>query len=204
MMEMIKCPHCGAEIEAGTSFCQFCGAMIVSQPGGSQPGVTQQTEQPQTEQANAEQQPTYNQPSYAQQPPYTQQEPPYAQQQPPYTQPQQPPYGQQPQPPYGQPYAQQQPPYGQPPFAPQSPYGYEQKSRMAAGLLGIFLGGLGIHNFYLGYQNKALTQLLVCLIGGTVTCGVAAVAMYIWGLVEGIQILSGSIAVDAKGIPLKD
>lgn len=26
-----------------------------------------------------------------------------------------------------------------------------QKSKMTAGLLGIFLGGLGIHNFYLGY-----------------------------------------------------
>ena len=32
----------------------------------------------------------------------------------------------------------------------------EAKSKMAAGLLGIFLGGLGIHNFYLGYTGKAL------------------------------------------------
>lgn len=86
---------------------------------------------------------------------------------------------------------------------PPAPAG-EQKSRMAAGLLGIFLGGLGIHNFYLGKTNRALVQLLVCLIGGVLTCGVASVAMEIWGLVEGIMILSGSIAEDGKGVPLKD
>lgn len=79
-----------------------------------------------------------------------------------------------------------------------------QKSRMAAGLLGIFLGGLGIHNFYLGKTNRALIQLLVSLIGGVITCGLAAVAMEIWGLVEGIMILAGSITVDGNGIPLKD
>lgn len=84
------------------------------------------------------------------------------------------------------------------------PAGGQQKSKLAAGLLGIFLGGLGIHNFYLGKTNRALVQLLVCLIGGIITCGLASVAMEIWGLVEGIMILTGSIAVDGKGIPLKD
>ena len=34
-----------------------------------------------------------------------------------------------------------------------------QKSKMTAGLLGIFLGGLGIHNFYLGYTGKAIAQI---------------------------------------------
>lgn len=82
--------------------------------------------------------------------------------------------------------------------------GQEPKSKMAAGLLGIFLGGLGIHNFYLGYTNKALIQLLGSLIGGVITCGMASVAMGIWGLVEGIQILTGTIKTDAQGVPLKD
>lgn len=85
-----------------------------------------------------------------------------------------------------------QPPYGQTP--------YEQKSKLAAGLLGIFLGGLGIHNFYLGYQNRGLIQLLVSLL----TCGIGAVPMSIWGLIEGIQILTGSVSVDANNVPLKD
>ena len=43
----------------------------------------------------------------------------------------------------------------------------QNKSKIAAGLLGIFLGSLGIHNFYLGYTKKAILQL--CLtIGGYV------------------------------------
>lgn len=44
------------------------------------------------------------------------------------------------------------------------------KSKMAAGLLGIFLGSLGVHNFYLGYTGKAVAQLLLTLIGGW-ACG---------------------------------
>lgn len=88
--------------------------------------------------------------------------------------------------------------------APQIPVGYEQKSKMAAGLLGIFLGSLGIHNFYLGYTTKAIIQLLVSIIGGVLSCGIATVGIGIWALVEGILILTGSIKVDGKGVPLKD
>lgn len=80
----------------------------------------------------------------------------------------------------------------------------QQKSKIAAGLLGIFLGGLGIHNFYLGNTNRALIQLLVSIFGGVVTCGLASAGMGIWGLVEGIMILTGSISEDAHGVPLKD
>ena len=83
------------------------------------------------------------------------------------------------------------------------PLGYTQRSKLAAGLLGIFLGGLGIHNFYLGFQNRALVQLLVSLIGGLLTCGIAAFAMAIWGLVEGTLILTDRIQTDAQGYPLK-
>ena len=75
-----------------------------------------------------------------------------------------------------------------------------QKSKMAAGLLGIFLGALGVHNFYLGYTGKALAQLLISVL----SCGFLAVASEIWGLIEGIMILTGNINKDAKGIPLKD
>lgn len=81
---------------------------------------------------------------------------------------------------------------------------YVQRSRLAAGLLGIFLGGLGIHNFYLGFQSRALVQLLVSLIGGLLTCGIATAAMSIWGLVEGILILTDPNRIDANGYLLKD
>lgn len=185
-METKKCPNCNSDIANEASFCPFCGA---------QTGRTEQQQTQQNAQDNRPPEPEQQaQQSYGGQPPYSGQQ-----------------YGGQPyggQPPYaGQQYGQGQQPYGQPPFGqPMSPGygGYEQKSKLAAGLLGIFLGGLGIHNFYLGYQKKALVQLLVCLIGGVITCGVASVAMEIWGLVEGIQILTGSIAVDANNVPLKE
>ena len=38
------------------------------------------------------------------------------------------------------------------------------KSKMAAGLLAIFLGSLGIHKFYLGYTKEAVIMLLVSLL----------------------------------------
>ncbi len=88
-----------------------------------------------------------------------------------------------------------------------------QKSKIAAGLLGIFLGGFGVHNFYLGYTGKAIAQVLMGSLGILLTlfsCGFlfififAAFASSIWGLIEGIMILCGSIKVDGKGIPLKE
>ena len=84
------------------------------------------------------------------------------------------------------------------------------KSKMAAGLLGIFLGSLGVHNFYLGYTGKAIGQLSITLgviLLSVITCGLAtplACLAPIWGLVEGIMILCGSINTDANGVPLTD
>ena len=74
------------------------------------------------------------------------------------------------------------------------------KSKIAAGLLGIFLGAFGIHNFYLGYTGKAVGQLLMTVL----SCGILSIVSGIWGLVEGIMILSGSINTDANGNPLSD
>ena len=79
---------------------------------------------------------------------------------------------------------------------PQAPVGgYQQKDKLTAGLLGIFLGGFGIHNFYLGFTTKAIIQIVVTLI----TCGIAS----LWGFIEGILILTGNINTDANGVPLK-
>lgn len=81
--------------------------------------------------------------------------------------------------------------------------GTEQKSKLVAGLLGIFLGCLGIHRFYLGYNGLAIVQLILGLLG-IVTCGITSAASGIWGLIEGILILTGSINRDAQGKPLKE
>ncbi len=71
-----------------------------------------------------------------------------------------------------------------------------QKSKMVAGLLGLFLGAYGIHNFYLGNTKKGIIQLVVTI----VTCGIGG----LWGFIEGIMILCGKVTVDANGVPLKD
>lgn len=62
----------------------------------------------------------------------------------------------------------------------------EKKDKLVAGLLGIFLGSLGIHKFYLGYTKEAVIMLLVSLL----TCGIGASVMGIIGLVEGILYLT--------------
>ncbi|NIT36385.1 MAG: NINE protein [candidate division Zixibacteria bacterium] len=86
----------------------------------------------------------------------------------------------------------------------------ELKSKLIAGLLGIFIGALGIHRFYLGYTGIGLTQLLLTVLGSALavcTFGITAVipaGVAIWGLIEGILILTGSINKDAKGWPLRD
>jgi|YelNatPaOPRAMG01_1025707.scaffolds.fasta_scaffold34376_3 TM2 domain-containing membrane protein YozV len=72
-----------------------------------------------------------------------------------------------------------------------------EKSKLAAGLLGIFVGGLGVHRFYLGYTGIGIAQIFVTLL----TFGVGA----LWGFIEGILILTGAgIKKDAKGRPLRE
>lgn len=82
------------------------------------------------------------------------------------------------------------------------------KSKMAAGLLGIFLGCFGVHNFYLGYTSKAVVQLVLSIVGIVFSCVVVGAflvfGIWVWGLVEGIMILTGKINTDANGIPLTD
>ena len=74
------------------------------------------------------------------------------------------------------------------------------KSKMAAGLLGIFLGAFGVHNFYLGYTGKAVAQLLITVL----SCFMLSEVSAIWGLIEGIMILCGNINTDADGNPLAE
>lgn len=98
-----------------------------------------------------------------------------------------------------------QPPLGAPPptgpvYSGPPPPGYPlppAKSRLTAGLLGIFLGGFGVHRFYLGYLSMGVLQILVTI----ATCGIGA----LWGTVEGILILSGyrRLSTDAAGRPLR-
>ena len=74
------------------------------------------------------------------------------------------------------------------------------KSKITAGILGIFLGCYGVHNFYLGYNGKAIAQFLITLLSLFLLSWVSA----IWGLIEGILILTGNIKKDASGNDLID
>ena len=60
------------------------------------------------------------------------------------------------------------------------PPGAEKK--IVAGILGILLGGLGIHKFYLGYTKEGIIQILLSFVcvGGII------------GLIEGIIYLTKS------------
>lgn len=117
--------------------------------------------------------------------------------------------------PYSQPYAGYQPPNytaqsyrPQPPQQPMyttPPIGYQQKSRLAAGLLALMLGSLGIHNFYMGFNGRGTVQLLLSLLGGVLTCGLGTVAAAVWGLIEGVMLLSSTgMKFDGNGVIMKD
>ncbi|MFF3869669.1 TM2 domain-containing protein [Micromonospora sp. NPDC001898] len=77
----------------------------------------------------------------------------------------------------------------------QYPQGVSDKSKLVAGLLGIFLGTFGAGRFYMGDTKTGVIQLVVSL----VTCGAGG----IWGLIDGILILVNG-GVDGQGRPLRD
>jgi TM2 domain-containing membrane protein YozV len=62
--------------------------------------------------------------------------------------------------------------------------------KIPAGILGILLGSLGIHKFILGYTKQGVIMLLVTLLGGLFTMGVASSVMGLIGLIEGIIYLT--------------
>jgi TM2 domain-containing membrane protein YozV len=81
---------------------------------------------------------------------------------------------------------------------PADPYAYDgglsTRSRLVAGLLGIFLGPLGVHRFYLGYNGIGILQIIL-----TCVTGIAG----LWGFIEGILCLCGQMT-DVDGLPLRD
>lgn len=188
------CANCGDEVMVGSVVCATCGQPVPIAPYmNQQSAFMQQPFQQPGYQQPGYQQPTYQQPGY-QQPTY--QQPGY--QQPGYqTPPGQPPaYQTRALPPVAPGYGQQnQNVYNGAAYGPVT-----YKSKVTAGVLGILLGSLGIHNFYLGYTGKGVAQLLLTV----ATCGVGGIISEIWGFIEGIMILTGSINTDGRGLPLKE
>ena len=115
-------------------------------------------------------------------------------------------------------------PYGQTAYAPQSngtsgpdqiqPWqlqaqyisgpGMSNKSKVTAAILAFFLGGFGIHNFYLGKTGRGVAQLLITIF----VLFIGPLISSIWAIVEGAQILGSHPGspyhMDGKGLQLQD
>ena len=62
------------------------------------------------------------------------------------------------------------------------------KNRVTAALLGIFLGGIGAHQFYLGHSTSGLIRLAIGIVGLCIMLPAASII----GLIEGIIYLTKS------------
>ena len=189
----MKCPFCNAEIEDHLIFCPACGARL-KQEGVSetQPAAEHGAEEIKTEQQSGSQQQSGGQQQYGNrqyaggQQQYGNSQYAGGQQQ----------YG-------NSQYAGGQQQYGNSQYAGgQQQYGYNQyaggqpyyqqpcgpdpmwpeKSKMAAGILAILLGDLGVHKFYMGNIGMGILYLVFCW------TGVPAII----GLIEGIVYLTSS------------
>lgn len=169
------CPNCAAPINDTAKFCSNCGTSVAvssSSPYAAATEAAEETSFPYQEQGQQQDQ--------GEQTPF---ERGYQQgyawasgEQPPQADPTQQSYQQTYQ---GQTYQQ-----------PASPYAYAvagtpTKNKIAAGLLAIFLGALGIHKFYLGYTTQGIIMLLVSIF----TFGIGAFVMEVIGIIEGILYL---------------
>lgn len=68
------------------------------------------------------------------------------------------------------------------PHETQPPQYRPENKKLVCGLLGILLGGLGVHKFVLGYTNEGIIQIVISVC----TCGIGSII----GLIEGIIYLT--------------
>lgn len=180
----MRCTNCGTEVMDGARFCTECGAPLgqpfentdnnawdfdrtAEQSGWevAQDAWSNNSDQPQP--GFGGQQPNYR----GQQPNYNGQQPNYGGSQPGYGAPQQ--QG------WNQGYNQQQG-WNQGNNGQQS---YGDKNKLAAGLLAIFLGALGIHKFYLGYTKAGVIMLLVSVLSLFILSWIVGIIALIEGII---------------------
>ena len=66
------------------------------------------------------------------------------------------------------------------------------KSKAVAALLAFFLGGFGIHRFYLGKVGSGITMLILSIIGPFLLY-IPNIIVIIWGTIDFILILCGKL-----------
>ncbi len=69
----------------------------------------------------------------------------------------------------------------------------DSSKKIVAGLLALFLGGLGIHKFYLGYTKEGVIMLVVFLLG-FILLTIPSVVIGVIAFIEGIIYLTRSNA----------
>ena len=60
-----------------------------------------------------------------------------------------------------------------------------QKEKVVAGILGVLLGGLGVHKFYLGYHREGAIMLVVFFVG-MLPAFLGTIAISAVGIIEGV------------------
>lgn len=76
-----------------------------------------------------------------------------------------------------------------------------EKSKIAAALLAFFLGGLGVHRFYVGKFGSGFLMLLIWFVG-LFTLFIPTLIVSAWAIIDFIIILCGGFK-DGKGLPIK-
>lgn len=63
-------------------------------------------------------------------------------------------------------------------------------------VVALFLGGIGVHDFYLGYTKYGVIKIIlaVCTFG---------IGSSIWAIIDLVRLLTDSLNVDANGVELK-
>ena len=176
----MNCPNCGRELAEG----EVCNCAEQSNPIQNNPQPAVPPQQPQPQQPQPQQQPP--QPQYV--PPQQPQQPPHQQYMPPV-------------PMADSNYYNPQQPVMQPVARTDYPEGYKIKKKVVAIILAVTLGPLGIHNFYLGNNNKALAQLLVCVLG-SMLLGLGYFVAWTWALVEAVLMLTEKMDMDSNGFKI--
>lgn len=190
---MTYCPNCGKELMDG----EICTCTLINNEEIKVENVKADetmidktsTEAPAD--TNAEQAPqAESTPQYTNQPPQPDPNMQYGNQyyvQPPYYQPQQPYYQ----------------PVQQPVARTDYPDGYKIKKKYVAVILAYALGVFGIHNFYLGNKSKGITQVILSTVAGMFTLGISTFVVWIWSVVECVQLLTENIDADANGFKIQ-
>lgn len=102
-------------------------------------------------------------------------------------------------------YPQNQPTPYQRPLPVQTGYpAGATKSKVVAALLALFLGGFGIHDFYMKRTGRGVGKLSLLIVGAIPLMGWIHFILGVWVIIDFVRILlgHGEMGYDKRGTPL--